>query len=509
MDVDFMKNSFEETSMTIIVDSELRDIYSYPHPNNYSIAFDQPIKEVVGLEILDASMPVTQYSIESDNNIIAKGIVIPGTGYTINDIYIAIEEYLQYNTEFQRVFDANINGNIMVYLDSFPSYSESDVVNMGTNLLLMYNSYDISTKKEGAFQHIVYYNNTNTGTRNTVWITDAVLANQIMNDDIEFHVSLNKLKLYVYHDSKYVSNNYALSLARTIRKIDGVDFIISTIVNVITPGNYNSVTLLDHLGNNVSYITSVVKEILPSASILIEWYDEDLGDGETSRTQKYKWTMNTGINAGFFFDMEKSTMRSIVGFPEINLNPPFKYKNNLRIFTSYLTSVETATTQQIVSDGLIVFQGTKYLILRCPEIESHILGSYSTLKQSPGIAVMKLTNTNSIAHLRMDFTNIIRKPFHPIGKLSRLTFSFYDKYGNLYDFKGLDHNFLIAIKFMVPKKTPRKAISLLNPQYDPDILHYKMKQDNREEDNKNALKKKFTKEEVIKEHQKWVPKSLG
>ena len=232
-------------------------------------------------------------------------------------------------------------------------------------------------------------------------------------------------------------------------------------------------------------------------------YDEELSDGETSKTQKYKWTMNSGINAGFFFDMQKSTMRNILGFPEINLTPIFKYKDNLRIFTSSLTSVETATSQQIVSDGLIVFQGTKYLVLRCPEIESHILGSFSTLKQSPGIAIMKLTSTNSIAHLRMDFTNIIRKPFHPIGKLTRLTFMFYDKYGNLYDFKGLDHNFLIAIKYMVPRKTARKAISLLNPQYHPDILHYTMKQYNKEE---NALKKKFTKEEVIKEHQKWVPK---
>ena len=504
MDVDFMNNTFEETSMTIIVDSELRDIYSYPHPNNYSIAFDQPIKEVVGLEILDASMPVTQYSIENDNNIIAKGVVIPGTGYTINDVYMAIEDYLQYNIDFQKVFEANIDGNVMVYLDSFPSYNDSDIVNMGTNLLLMYNSYDISTKKEGAFQHVVHFYNNATGNRVPVWISDAALANQISNGDFEFRVSLAKLKLYVHYDSKYISNNYALSLVGTIRQTNGIDYIISTIVKVITPGNYNSVTLLDHLGNNVSYITDVVKEVLPSASILLEWYDEDLADGETSKTQKYKWTMNSGINAGFFFDMAKSTMRSILGFPEINLKPVFRYKNNLRIFTSYLTSVETATTQQIVSDGLIVFQGTKYLILRCPEIESHILGSYSTLKQSPGIAVMKLTTTNSIAHLRMDFTNIIRKPFHPIGKLSRLTFSFYDKYGNLYDFKGLDHNFLVAVKFLVPKKEPRKAISLLNPQYDPDILNYRMKQHNREADNKNALKKKFTKEEVIKEHQKWV-----
>jgi hypothetical protein len=498
MDVDFMNNTFEESSMTVIVDSELRDIYTYPHPNSYSISFEQPIKEVVGIEILDAAMPVTQYSIESDNNIIAKGIVIPGIGYSISDIYKAIEEYLQYNKDFQNVFEAGINGNVLVYLDTFPQYNDSDVVNMGTNLLLMYNTYDVSRSKSGNYQYIL---NTD-----KVWINNEDIANKINNDEIEYKISLTKLQLYVHHDSKYVSDAFANSLASTIRNTNGIDFMISTIVKVITPGNYNSVTLLDHLGNNVSYIPSIVQEVLPSASILLSWYDEEIADGETSKTQKYKWTMNTGINAGFFFDMSKSTMRNILGFPEINQNPVFRYKQNIRIFTSSLDSVDSATVQKIVSNGLIVFQGTKYLVLRCPEIESHILGSYSTLKQSPGIAMIKLTTTNSIAHLRMDFTNIIRKPFHPIGKLSRLTFSFYDKYGNLYDFKGLDHNFLLAIKFMVPKKEARRAVSLINPQYDPDILRYTMKQNGREEDNRNALKKKYTKEEVIREHQKWIPK---
>ncbi|KAG1675478.1 hypothetical protein FOA52_001777 [Chlamydomonas sp. UWO 241] len=70
-----------------------------------------------------------------------------------------------------------------------------------------------------------------------------------------------------------------------------------------------------------------------------------------------------------------------------------------------------------------------------------------------------------------------RMPFHPIGKLSRMTLSFRRKDGSLYNFKGVDHTILVAIKYYAPKAVLRLPRSSLNAAYDPDVLKYQMNND--------------------------------
>jgi hypothetical protein len=79
-------------------------------------------------------------------------------------------------------------------------------------------------------------------------------------------------------------------------------------------------------------------------------------------------------------------------------------------------------------------------------------------------------------NLRFDFVNITRKPFHPIGKLAKLTLAFETKTGELYDFKGVDHVLLLSIRYYAPKHVTRLPISRLNPYYTPNILEYQLKQ---------------------------------
>lgn len=47
------------------LDSDSRDRTAFPSPAEYVIQFSEPIKLVVGLDILDATIPATMYVIDS------------------------------------------------------------------------------------------------------------------------------------------------------------------------------------------------------------------------------------------------------------------------------------------------------------------------------------------------------------------------------------------------------------------------------------------------------------
>ena len=39
-----------------------------PDPNNYVVEFSTPFKNIIGMEIIDASIPRTMYNVDTDNN---------------------------------------------------------------------------------------------------------------------------------------------------------------------------------------------------------------------------------------------------------------------------------------------------------------------------------------------------------------------------------------------------------------------------------------------------------
>ena len=69
-DIDYLKqNSFQE-SFIFYVDSNDRDKRAYLKPSDYSISFEQPFRNVYGFEIIDASIPRTEYNVNSCCNTI-------------------------------------------------------------------------------------------------------------------------------------------------------------------------------------------------------------------------------------------------------------------------------------------------------------------------------------------------------------------------------------------------------------------------------------------------------
>ena len=145
--------------------------------------------------------------------------------------------------------------------------------------------------------------------------------------------------------------------------------------------------------------------------------------------------------------------------------------NNKKIYMGIYNEEERQ--YNIVAPGIVNLLGERFVILRCKEIEDHLLGSFAYMSYTPGIGMFKLAASyNDVTNLRFDFVNLVRKPFHPIGKLHKLSFRFETAAGMLYDFKGVNIQMLFMVKFLVPSQKFKFERSILNPNYDPNFMKY-------------------------------------
>ena len=67
MDIAHLRSISDTHSHVIYVDSSTRDKTAHPEPAEYSVDFDSPFHNVVGMDILDASIPATMYTVDADN----------------------------------------------------------------------------------------------------------------------------------------------------------------------------------------------------------------------------------------------------------------------------------------------------------------------------------------------------------------------------------------------------------------------------------------------------------
>ena len=67
-DINYLKKNSIKQSYTFLVDSKDRDRRIHPNPSEYTIEFTVPLRNVIGMELIDVSVPKTMYNIDSNNN---------------------------------------------------------------------------------------------------------------------------------------------------------------------------------------------------------------------------------------------------------------------------------------------------------------------------------------------------------------------------------------------------------------------------------------------------------
>jgi hypothetical protein len=107
-DINYLKANSIKQNYTFLIDSKDRNRDTYPNPNNYLVEFSTPFRNIIGMEIVDASIPRTMYNVDYENNIIYYYI-----GRDINDPLIK-NGVADYNTSYLYIDNTHVNpGNII------------------------------------------------------------------------------------------------------------------------------------------------------------------------------------------------------------------------------------------------------------------------------------------------------------------------------------------------------------------------------------------------------------
>ncbi len=199
----------------------------------------------------------------------------------------------------------------------------------------------------------------------------------------------------------------------------------------------------------------------------------------------------------FIIDMGRSSLAETLGcalnIESSNDGILYKYFNNyqgdlqfLKMYHSILNPI--SGLYEVTTPGIVFFIGEKYIVIRSPEIEEHAFGSLAYNNYNQGIAKFKVSGIG-FNEERVELTKIPTREFHPIGKLSKITFRFETADGNPYDFKGLNHTITYLIKYYKPKIINTQEFKpLLNPNYKSDFNEYRYLNEDQQlsdEENKN------------------------
>lgn len=118
----------------------------------------------------------------------------------------------------------------------------------------------------------------------------------------------------------------------------------------------------------------------------------------------------------------------------------------------------------VAAPGLLDLTGERYIVLRCLEIESPTNKGRAFEKWTAGVGMITL-GTFGYNVQSYDYSAYPPRTFQPIGSLAKLTLSFRKPDGSLYDFRGLNVQLLLLIRYYVPRTPAGRDTA--NPQYTP------------------------------------------
>ena len=323
-------------------------------------------------------------------------------------------------------------------------------------------------------------------------------------DDIQFLKSKSFKQHYTFiidsKDRNYLEyphpNNYTITFTEPFKNVFGLEVIDASVPRTMYNVDKNNNKLYYYVYSNTDQLDikdiTFTELILDtgdfSLSQLIQVLNRKLVDlkiDSLSTPPDVKNKVYFESSRPFILDMNKSTIRNTLGF---NLSQNVKdgyftkitdsnITNDINLFR-YFMSKNFNDVYRLEAPGIVDLIGEKYVILNCPEIEEHSTVSLSYAKHNLGLARFKLgTLGYNDENISIQKTKI--REFHPIGKFSKMTLTFLTQNGSLYDFKGANHNITFTIHYYQALQSLDSIPfnkSVLNPNYNPDVLQYKMSQ---------------------------------
>ena len=502
-DVEFLKANGVKQSYVFMINSKSRDKQSYPTPSEFVVAFDTPFRNVVGMDVLDASISRTMYTIDVYNN--KLGFFIHDSSFntstlTTSNFSVVSIEPGDYTIQtlipaLNTAMSMHLNGDNSQSIISITAESVSNPPEV-KNLLKFTCPYEFAFNMDATVSTIaeaIGFDQWPQASESTKSVLNQRYTTMYVNTVGTSGLTGN---LQLYH-SVDVSATTALGNSRTV--FQGPHGVITSYTGSVAQSftlasagylsqfsvafasvGTGSASWNIYSGSNLSTATQVTSGTIGISSV----------DGSLSESSNLNVSLAIGTywlqvsGASIFYNDVISSTTTMKVNPNSSPLSAFQALDSNGIYYNMCGSIVVNDPYHtIVAPGIYNLSGEPYILLRCPEIEdaSFRSMSYTNTAHSIGIAKFTIAGVVGFADNRFDFSSIPTREFHPIGKLSRLTLRFERSTGELYDFKGVNNTLTIALSYY-EAKAPEKFEPILNPNYLMDFHAYRKTEEEQEGD---------------------------
>jgi len=508
-DVDYLKQNSEKQSYIFLINSKDRNKAAYPTPSEYVIDFSQPFHNVIGLNVVDASIPRTMYNVDQYNNTFHYFIHASNydlSGVTADHFAKATIDPGDYTV--QTLVDT-LNRQLVMPLNSNLQNS-----NVSIHVTTLTNPPDIKNRIKFDCPYPFLFDMNRSTIAESLGFDMHVQTSELSKPDLEKNYIpyfstggagsglQDNYQLYRSVDLPYSvaqGTNYTLyeGPRGVIRKISLNNLVAqrfylptdTTVTQVFAALQASDVTISPvdfNFQADVAGVPSGISLMASDSSIAISYVDGTLSDSAIQSLRlsgsQYYWIVfkNNYPLASIYYNDVLATATTMLKYN----GAVWESVDDLTNQIYYQLSIRIEVTDdyhRISAPGIYSLIGEPYLVIRCKEIEENSFRSLAYTNHQLGIAKIKL-GIVGYREERLDFSSIPNREFHPIGRLSRLTLRFETGNGLLYDFKGVNHNITFGVKYYEPVMKAQFERSLINKNYTGDFMSYMYSQAEQEEE---------------------------
>lgn len=447
-DVVYMQRHGEVESRILYIDAEERTNPA-DSSSDFCIAFDEPIRNVVGIKVIDSSIPAAMYTVDDHNNtfrMFAFGVDTTDPEYDTSYSDFYAQCFLDFMSE-AKWLDEDRDADATLVIRDFRAGPLADLSAMPEPIVSNGAPYAITVL-------------------GPLDVEPPAAEVRSMSD------RQNRTFRVAFHmdDGSGVSHKV---FKRVFKFPVGFYSRLSTFLSMAETGTSPRTALLANGDTLFVRGSSTPSDRMSTLDILAQPWAVALAmvaDGEV---------LGTG-HALIAFDTTCS-IASTIGFKR-----PVNSITCMggRSMSTNMVSGEAAPGVAIHTGDLVDLSGERYITLRCPQIETAAYVGTGRRSQR-GVALFKLSNPGQIRREAADYVNVVTKRFHPIAKLDRLNLRFErGATGELFNFRGTNPLIIVAVDVYVNKPQTEAFESTLNPEYNVDFHAYlvdRMAQDARME----------------------------
>lgn len=452
-----------EDKTLIWVDSTQRD--KGGTGSDYSVTMIEPLRNVVGIRVIEATIPATIMSIGAHNSQLSVHTVAYG-----DELPVGPEQILAAHT-------AGLDGEAWRAHDSTGKRTYYDV-GQDSEHHIAHRTLDVYRTLDASDIAFIDPNTIADGA-NPIGVLCVVPGNQT--------AILGSTSIY---DQLARMTVVFCAPSPTLQFVTSVDIVAG--VYRLPHGKYDSlrdfVSELGHLyapskvGVMLTFVTSVSDKPERSFQLQVDpslvWSHVDTGSPSYEHTYLPRPRHWCAVWAG------SSSIRAL-GF----------HTNPVPLTTAggdfIVSEAQPRYNGRLLGRTLVDLTSERYVWLRCPEVERHMCTGVGKVMQR-GIGVFRLDVPGVLNQDRTEYISVIPNQFHPISKVSKLSFRFDmgSRENTPYDFREINHFMLLSIATLRPDSArlyetlPRA----LNPEYEPNVLKFHMLEHDRRNTATRSLK---------------------